>query len=245
LKDPIKNLLFRAALIPADIVIVLTPWWKVRLKAARITKRIEVVPNPLPPGLESIVQQEKRNKDSKHFLNNGQISVLTMTRLVPGKGVEVVINAMKYLPSWVRLIIAGDGSELINLTEISKRHNIGDRIRFVGWVSGHKKRHLFEQADLFCLPSTNDTFPMSFMEAMAYGIPVIGVKWGGIPDVVADQEAGILVDAPKPSLVSDAIKKMVDSEARLKMGIQAKKRIQEISSPKVVGKKIRDVIRSL
>jgi len=246
LKDRFKSLLFKASLIPADIVIVLTPWWQSRLKTAGVKRRVQVIPNPLPPVLENIARQKKDHSDGHQTSHSGPISVLIIARLVSGKGVDVVIKAMRHLPPTVKLIVAGDGAERSNLEKLAQKPGLRQRVRFVGWVSGNEKSRLLENADVFCLPSTNDAFSISFVEAMSYGLPVIGVKWGGIPDMVADGRVGVLVDAPDPGKVAETIKRIADDERlRQQMSMEAKKWVLEISKAEVVGGKLKELFEQL
>lgn len=236
-----KKLLFKASLLPAKIVVVLTPWWQNRLKTAGVRNRIEVIPNPLPHDLESIASHPIMHSEHKKPHNSESVTVLTMTRLVSGKGVDVVVKAMKYLPPAVKLIIAGDGAERSNLEKLAQKLSMGERVRFLGWVSGDKKKSLLEKADLFCLPSTNDAFPMSFVEAMAYGLPVVGVKWGGIPDMILDGRVGLLVNAPEPVQVARAITRLLNYSIRYRMGLEGKRWVLEISSATIVGERLAKV----
>jgi glycosyltransferase involved in cell wall biosynthesis len=218
-----KRLLFKASLLPARIVVVLTPWWQKRC----------------------IARHPIRYSEHKKPYNSEAISVLTMARLVSGKGVDVVVKAMEYLPPAVKLIVAGNGAERSNLEELARKLSLGDRVRFLGWVSGDKKKSLLERADLFCLPSTNDAFPMSFVEAMAYGVPVIGVKWGGITDMVGNGKVGILVDSPDPEQVALSIKKLSDKHLRQRMGEEGKEWVLKMCSAKVVGERLKELFKQL
>lgn len=240
-----KKLLFKASLLPAKIVVVLTPWWQNRLRASGVRKQIEVIPNPLPPDLENIARHPIMHSEHKKPYNLESVCVLTMARLVSGKGVDVVVKAMKYLPPAVQLIIAGDGAERSNLEVLAQKLSLGERVRFLGWVSGDKKKSSLEKADLFCLPSTNDAFPMSFVEAMAYGVPVIGVKWGGITDMVGNGKVGILVDSPDPEQVALAIKKLSDKHLRQRMGEEGKEWVLKMCSAKIVGERLKELFKQL
>jgi len=168
-----------------------------------------------------------------------------MARLVPGKGVDIMIRAIEHLPDNVNLVIAGDGDQRDNLEKLAHDLGVYQRIHFAGWVSGDEKTKLLEDADIFCLPSTYDAFPMSMVEAMAYGIPVIAVRWGGVPDMMSDGYSGFLADHAQADEISVAINKLLDSDMRLTMGVQAKKWVISISHPEHVAKKLRLVVEEL
>ncbi len=239
---PLKRFLLKLSLIPADSVCVLTDWWKNRLLGGNIKKTIHVIPNPLPDNLLNIASH---TREVKPVNNNDFINVLSMARLVPGKGVDIMIRAIEHLPVNVNLIIAGDGDQRDNLEKLAHDLGVSQRIHFAGWVSGVKKTKLLEDADIFCLPSTYDAFPMSMVEAMAYGIPIVAVRWGGVPDMVSDGYSGFLAERAQADEISEAIKKLLDTDMRLKMGVQAKKWVIKISHPEHVAKKLRLVIEEL
>lgn len=242
LEYPLKRFLLKIALIPADTICVLTDWWKNRLTESGIKGNICVIPNPLPDDLLEIAEQAKNKKDGDVREN---INILSMARLVPGKGVDIMISAMSHLPENVFLTIAGDGEQRKELEKLSSDLGVAKRINFAGWVSGNKKKDLLKMADIFCLPSTYDAFPMSMVEAMAYGIPVVAVRWGGIPDMVSDGYSGFLAKRAQPDEISDAVKKLLDDDVRYKTGKQAKNWVIEISHPEYVAKKMRHVIKRL
>lgn len=242
LEKTIERQLFRAAIMPADSVCVLTQWWQSRMQQCGINKRIRVIPNPLPPDLMGVVQEPRHRKDAPA---SNVVTVLTMTRLVAGKGIDVIIRALASLPENVCLIIAGDGDRRTELQQLTIRLGLDRRVRFAGWVSGIQKQQLLSGADIFCLPSTYDAFPMSIVEAMANGVPVVAVRWGGIPDMMAHNVAGILVDHAEPDLVAAAIRQLMNDALRLRMGTEAKRWVLKISSTEQVGKLLKEVVEEL
>lgn len=244
LNKTIPRWLFKAALRPADIVCLLTRWWKERLEEAGIGGRLKVIPNPLSPDLEKVAKQIKA-KSRLNGSEDGSVTVLTMTRLVSGKGVDIAVKAVAKLPERVHLIVAGDGDQRGELEKTVRDLGVDDRIRFVGWVAGKEKVKLLEEADIFCLPSTSDTFPVSMVEAMAYGLPVVAVKWAGIPDMVANGRAGILTELPDEDQIAAAIEELMDKERRYEMGAEAKRWILEISSANRVGHELAEVVQEL
>jgi len=99
--------------------------------------------------------------------------VLSLSRLHPKKGLDVLIDAFlsRKEDSW-RLVIAGDGpAEYVEL--LKKRACNSERIVFAGWVEGERKEELLRGASLFALPSFQENFGLSALEAMAHGVPVL------------------------------------------------------------------------
>ena len=124
---------------------------------------------------------------------NAIVNILSMARMVEGKGIEATIEAMSYLPDYYQLTIAGDGNKLEAFKELAASSAAKERILFTGWIDGEQKNDLLNQADVFCVPSTYDSFGMVFIEAMAYDLPVVAYGWGPIKDVV-NSRVGVCCD---------------------------------------------------
>jgi glycosyltransferase involved in cell wall biosynthesis len=241
LDRPWQKAALRLLFSPAQGVCVLTPWWGERLQQAGIRKTIHVIPNPMPPDVhkQSLqAREESRTED-------GRTKVLFMTRLVKGKGADVAIRSMRHLPPDVTLVIAGDGEQREELEHLTVSLGLQARVSFTGWVAGEAKGELLRTADVFCLPTTYDAFPMSLIEAMSYGLPIVCVKWGGIPDIVLDQLTGILVDRADERLVAEAIGQLTDPVARRAMGSRGRMHALDMSSPVQVGKRIQQALSTL
>ncbi|HET8816600.1 MAG TPA: glycosyltransferase family 4 protein, partial [Pseudidiomarina sp.] len=120
--------LLRWLLKPADQVIVLTSWWQQRLEHAlpQLQKPLTVIPNPLGKQFEKLAAEPLQNHST------ATVTILTMARLVPEKGVADVIRAMPSLPEAYRLIVAGDGPQRSELEQLSEQLTCSDRVTFVG-----------------------------------------------------------------------------------------------------------------
>ncbi|MEE9216987.1 MAG: glycosyltransferase, partial [Anaerolineales bacterium] len=171
--------------------------------------------------------------------------ILSMARLVRGKGVDVMIGALADLPNSYHCTIAGDGPERRRLEALASSLGVMERVTFTGWVSGDSKYHLLESADIFCLPSTRDSFGIVYIEAMAYGLPIVAVRSRGIPDVVLDGRTGYLVDTPDPLQVAEAVQKLADPKTREQMGSAGKLRVMEEFSSGILAGILRRVIDGL
>jgi glycosyltransferase involved in cell wall biosynthesis len=122
------------------------------------------------------------------------------------------------------LIFLGDGIMKNELIVMSKKFNIEKSVKFVGFIEDiDTKLHFFNSADIFILPSLTESFGLVNLEAMAYGLPIIASKVGGIPDIVKHNENGLLV---KPNSVVDLREAIFDlfnsDEKRRRMGITGK-----------------------
>jgi glycosyltransferase involved in cell wall biosynthesis len=231
----------------ADVFCALTPWWAARLRAAGIEHRIEVIPNPLSPELEVVAKQalteKARGRDGTNFET---ITILTMTRLVRGKGVDIVLEALKYLPARFRCIVAGEGPERARMERWVRAAGLENRVVFKGWVSGADKERVWAEADVFCLPSVHDSFGMGIIEAMARGIPPIALRRGPIAEIVKHGETGILTEGGDPRAVAAAVRALAAApEIRTRMGEAGRRRVLESFSIEVVGERLKALVDSL
>jgi len=232
--------LFRSAVAGADQLWVLTPWWRDLLQRHRVDAVLRVVPNPLPPQWCDRARRPREQHDG-----NAEIMVLAMARIEPGKGVDLLVEAMGYLPGHFRLVVAGDGSQSVAVRARAAELGLSDRVVFTGWVQGADKQRLLDEADLFCLPSTNDSFGLGFVEAMANGLPVVALDWGPVADVVPDGVAGALAKEWTPQALARAIAALEDAPLRRRLGTQGQRWVLEQYAPEVVAGHIRDLLDAL
>jgi glycosyltransferase involved in cell wall biosynthesis len=182
-KKAYSRFLTKLALLPYRHLVMLTPWWQNLLTRKGINKLSSVSANPNNQHYCNIAEHYlavPREVDN----NKPIINILTMARLATGKNVDVVIKSLTELPKNYHLTIAGDGNLTEELKVLVKSLDLTTRVKFLGWVSGGQKDKLLEDADIFCLPSSYDSFGMVFIEAMAFDLPVVAYDWGPIKDVV-------------------------------------------------------------
>jgi glycosyltransferase involved in cell wall biosynthesis len=152
--------------------------------ARRVTRRnAHVVYLPNPVACDVAPQSSRPNL------------VLFLGRMEPAKGVFDLLEAVAALRPAVpdvRLVCAGDGDR-IAVARYAERLGIADAVKFTGWVGPSGKRALLESAAVFAMPSYDAALPISLLEAMAAGVPVVASAVGGIPEVVVDGVSGFLV----------------------------------------------------
>jgi len=138
------------------------------------------------------------------------------------KGIDVLLDAARLVRRPVRLEIYGVGS----LREQLERQADGLDARFHGFV---KDMHgPFAELDVLVQPSRADNLPLAILEAMAAGLPVIGTRAGGIPELVVDGETGLLVPPERPDELAAALDSLAESpERRAEMGRRGRERVQE------------------
>ena len=191
------------ALENADRLIVLSESWKEWFMSIGIAEeRLTVLHNITP---EPTHMPEARTEDGKvHFLFMGEIG--------QRKGVFDLLKGIaahkEEASGKMELRIGGNRNEEKLLDFISS-NGLEDIVRFEGWVSGEKKLNLLNWADVYVLPSFNEGLPISILEAMSYGCPIISTPVGGIPEVVDDN--GTLVTPGDHEEIWNALKKYMET----------------------------------
>ncbi len=163
--------------------------------------RLSVLPNPAPP----IPRLPAREELRRELELNGP-TLAFAGRLGPQKSLGVALEAVARLPD-VTLLVAGDGPERQALELRARELGIDGRARFLGSVPRDGVLRLFRAADASVLSSSWENLPHTVLEALAVGSPVIATAVGGVPEVVHDEENGLLVPARDPAALADAIRR--------------------------------------
>lgn len=139
--------------------------------------------------------------------------ILFAGRLEPMKGVDDLIEAFGYVREkhpHATLRIVGDGSERARLEKLAAGKQ---GIVFVGKVAHDRIVHEYASADIFCGLSRSEAFGNVFIEAQAAGCAVVATDTGGIPDIVHDNETGLLAPVGDPVAAAAAIGRLLDDTA--------------------------------
>ena len=152
---------------------------------------------------------------------DGGLRILFVGRLVERKGVTHLVEAVRRLPPDVRprLTVIGDGPERASIEEQIARDRLGDRVTIRGRVSEAELKDAYAASDVLVLPSILDArgdtegLGVVLLEAMSYGVPVIGSNLGGITDIVRDGETGLLVPPGDPAALATNLERLVRDKA--------------------------------
>jgi glycosyltransferase involved in cell wall biosynthesis len=153
-------------------------------------------------------------------------TVLSVGRLRPPKDFRTLVGAMAALERGsVRLRIAGDGPERAALAAEVARLGLDGDVELLGTRSDVDE--LLADADLFVLSSESEGLPMSVLEAMAAGLPVVASAVGGVPELVREGETGTLVPPGDSAALASAIRRIAEDPAlRDRLGIAARARAE-------------------
>lgn len=134
-------------------------------------------------------------------------------RLAVEKGLPVLFKSLSLLKEDgydYELTLVGDGQDRTYLEDLASKIGIADRLIFTGFASQDEVRNYLLQSDIFILPSFAEGVPVSLMEAMSCGIPVIATYVGGIVELIESEETGLLVSPSDPIALRDAIARYID-----------------------------------
>lgn len=160
---------------------------------------------------------------------SGPLRLGVLSRLTPIKNVAAVIHAavrLRDLGITIQVNIAGSGSSENSLRSIARELNVADRVCFLGWLED--TRELLSRWDLFVMPSLDEGFPLSALEAMAAALPVLASRVGGLPEIVVDGVTGYLIPPGDIEGLVRHIAELANDRVRLaKMGAAGRRRVQE------------------
>lgn len=193
-----------------DALITLSDSWKKFFKTISTVPKICVV--------ENIVLKPTINKKSNH---DNRFHLLFLGLVTEGKGVfdllEVLYEHHKIFKDHLVLHIGGNG-KTEKLLKLIEDYKLGDMVRYEGFVSGANKETLLNNCDAFILPSYAEGLPVSILEAMSYGKPILSTPVGGIPEIVKDNINGILFLPGDKENMCKSICRLLDDKLRINMG---------------------------
>lgn len=170
-------------------------------------------------------------------------TLVTVARLKDRyKGHDVLVRALERVRARVpdvQWVVIGDGPLRGELEALARSHGLEDAVRFLGSVSDEERDSWLARADLLAMPSrlpdgglAGEGFGLVYLEAGAFGKPVVAGAVGGALDAVVDQETGLLVDPTDADAVAGAITKLLlDEQLARRLGRAARERAQAFSWP--------------
>lgn len=218
----------RLALGRADGVTALSRYSRDRLVDVQGVDpgRVHLVPPALDPGFLDADAGELPD------VGGDGPRLLTVARLAASeryKGVDHVLRALplvrKAYPN-VDYVVVGDGDDRVRLERLADDAGARDAVRFVGERTGQDLLAHYAACDVFVMPSRAEGFGIVFLEAMAFGKPVIGGDHGGTRDVVVDGETGYLVRHGDIDALADRLVRLLkDEDLRRRMGQAGRRRV--------------------
>jgi glycosyltransferase involved in cell wall biosynthesis len=150
--------------------------------------------------------------------------ILTVARLARQKGIDVLLSAASQVPDAV-FLIAGEGPERTALEGRAAALGLGNSVRFLG--AAHNVPDLLAACDVFVLPSLAEGLPLSVLEAMAAGKPIVATRIAGTDEAVADGTTGVLVPPRDPDALAMAIRSLLaDPDRASRLARAGQERVQ-------------------
>jgi glycosyltransferase involved in cell wall biosynthesis len=181
--------------------------------------------NVIPLGID-LPAMPRRSYPSK-----GSLRLLYLSRLHPGKGVQLLLQALEVLKAeftGIELVVAGDGEPeyRAELEREVQRLHLTPCVQFVGLLEGKSKDQALAEADLFVLPSYHESFGLAVVEAMAWGLPVIITDAVALEEDVRAADAGLVSPVGSSQALAAAIRELGDPVKRRKKSDNARRLVE-------------------
>jgi colanic acid/amylovoran biosynthesis glycosyltransferase len=184
--------------------------------------------NPMGINFDFFQRQPRHRPLEKN--ENSFIRLVSVGRLEPVKGFENLIHAMRIVADShpnVMLSIIGDGSQRANYLNLIEEENLTEHIKLIGAQTRNEIRAMLQKSHIYIQPSISfdysaEAIPVALKEGGAAGNALIGSKHGGIPELIRNNETGLLVNEGSVNELAAAIIGLIDDEPnRLRLAHEA------------------------
>ena len=194
----------------ADHIIVLSSEFKEKLRQWGYTGPVSLGTTIVD---EQLLEGEDFQSLSRARSENENPTILYLGNISRAKGVREVLQAYELVREQdglkhLKCLMAGEGAMLDELKDHAVARNLN--IQFPGYVRGEQKTAAFKNAHIYVFPSAHEGMPTSVLEAMAFGLPVITTRVGGVPDFFEDGRMGFFLDNQKPEHIAEKIQYLLD-----------------------------------
>jgi glycosyltransferase involved in cell wall biosynthesis len=224
----------RTTMRHAAKVLCLSPGWVELVRVIEPRARVGVLHNPVSV------------PDALPPLRRTGNTVLFMGRLRAKKGVFDLLQAAAEVRAAVpdlAVVLAGDEGEAL-VRARAEALGLAPAVSLPGWVDGTRKAALLARADVCVLPSYFEGLPIGLLEAMAVGVPVVATPVGGIPDLIAEGQDGLLVPVGRPDKLAAAIQRLLlEPDLRERIRSQAFHKVREHYAMPVVARQLEALYR--
>jgi phosphatidyl-myo-inositol dimannoside synthase len=211
----------------------------------------------IPPGVDAdrfrpaATDAEREAARQRFGIPSDGPLVLGVSRLVPRKGFDVLIDAVARLDPAVTLALAGAGRDTNRLARRARRRGLGGRFHLLGRVPDDDLGAVYAAADVFAMLCRErwggleaEGFGIVFLEAAACGVPAVAGRSGGSEEALSDGETGFVVDPRHPAAAADALARLLaDPDLRAAMGAAARRRAVESFSYDALAARLLPLVR--
>ena len=206
-----------------DLVVSPSPGMEKILRELEVESPIEIVPNGVE--LKRFLQAEPLSR-ADHGFDENDILLIYTGRLAPEKNLDFLLMAFAGVVQAVenaRLLFVGNGPIKENLEELGKDLQIKDYVHFAGLITYDNIPGYLAMCDAFVTASVTEVHPLSVIEAMGAGLPVMGTYSPGVGDTVENGVTGFLSTKNLPAFTAKLTRLCLQTQLRQKMGKAARK----------------------
>ena len=176
-----------------------------------------------------VAAEVRANARRRWGVGEGETLLGCVGYLLPEKGQEFLVNAMPAViakhPN-TKLILAGDGPCRSQLEGYCRANGSAEKVIFAGFIK--EIAQVYAALDVFVFPSIAEPLGTSLLAAMAWGLPLVAVAGGGVPEYVESGKTGLLVEKPDAERIAKALLQLADDAGlRLGLGRAAREKIRE------------------
>lgn len=204
--------------------------------------RVRVIPNPISSEVWQAAAEPVRNRD-------GERIVFYSGRLAPVKGIEVLLETAKRVhrnDPHATFVLAGPWQmpEPPNAYGLEQGRKSADGVLWLGAQNTSEVSEWYKRAMIFVMPSYFESFGISVVEAMAFGLPVVCTRAGAIPETVEDGVTGIIVEPGDAAALAESISRLLgDGARRAELGRAGQEKVRRDFDPLKVAEQNLDLYR--
>ncbi|MGW8249314.1 MAG: glycosyltransferase, partial [Anaerolineales bacterium] len=206
-----------------DLVIAPSNGMRDVLRRYGVDSEIVVIPNGVD--LKPLKDHAQKQDRASWGFSQEDTLLIYVGRLGPEKNIPFLLRSFAGVVQAydnVSLLLVGDGPEKDNLEDRVRHMGLDSRVRFTGLVPYEKMPGYLAMADGFVSASISEVHPLSVIEAMASGLPVLGIRSPGIEDTLVNGETGFLSETDDlAGFTAKMVRLVTDHEKRAAMGLQA------------------------
>lgn len=174
--------------------------------------------------------------------------ILFVGNLLPNKGLDILIKALEGAENFQLRVAGSTDTNRIYTERIEKmieEKGLSSQIDLIGFVSKDDLSELFKKSDILVVPSFYEGFGIVYLEALGYGLPIIGSTRGGAGEIISDGEEGFLLHPGKVEDLRNCLDKVRNKPEILKeMSVKARKRFEELPSWRKSMEKVVEYLKS-
>ncbi len=216
--------LFTRAFTRADVIQVISNFLGDWARVRNFKGPLEVIPNGASLSTEKTYSSDEIKALREKFgKKDGDIYIVTVSRLVHKNAVDDIIRALPLLPAHIHLLVVGGGPDEDLLKKLALELGVATRVKFIGQVDRTETARARMISDIFARPSRSEGMGNSFASAMASRLPIIATQEGGLADFIFDakrnpdkETTAWVVDKDKPDQIALAVKDILANTAQVK-----------------------------